>query len=307
MANEVIKMMSSLETQMRVQSNIRPLLAVLLLAAAALLPRPAAAQITFDVIGPHEYDLPVQQDPWNVFVQYATYQNSNQAWNRNARRVDVDPTVHSVVGLSKWVHFFTLSGAPAVGMGFELIQPEVSNRTLGGPGTNATTSSGLGDSIIGYVAFWKPTEGSTVGFQTFLQMPDGSHGVSDTNWKNISSALWYFPVGTHFGWTGDAGWIAQSNRDDGVHPGLAWNTNNRFGWKLNKTFEPFVALDYEYDGRSSVGNAPDLAAGHELDVGAGIMINYLPNQNIAFRYSHGVDGSNHGLTNEAALKYVLVF
>ncbi len=77
-------------------------------------------------------------------------------------------------------------------------------------------------------------------------MPVGARDVSDTNWKNISSVLWYMPLGADFGWTGDAGWVVQSTRDDGVHPGFVFNTNNRFGWKLNETFEPFLALDYEH-------------------------------------------------------------
>ena len=38
----------------------------------------AQAQTTFDVIGPHEYELPVGFEPFNVFVQYAYVQRNNR-------------------------------------------------------------------------------------------------------------------------------------------------------------------------------------------------------------------------------------
>jgi hypothetical protein len=289
-------------------ATVRGLFAATLVAGAAmLLPRPAAAQITFDTIGPHEYDLPVLEQSWNVFVQYGEFQQSRQIFDRQGHRVDVTPNVQSTVGVSKWVHFFTLPSLPNVGQGFEVLQPEVNVRTLSSGVTNSSTTSGLGDTIIGWVGFVKPTSGSTVGFQTFLQIPDGSGGTSDTNWKNISSALWYVPFGEHFGMTGDAGWVVQSNKDNGVHPGLSWNTNNRFTWIASSTFEPFLALDYQYYGRSSVRFEPDLPSGHEFDGGAGLLIKYMKNNSISFRYSHAIDGKNSTVTNEATLEYVLVF
>ena len=275
--------------------------------AAVMLPRSASAQITFDFIGPHDYDLPLIATPWNVFVQYGTEQNSNEAWNSQGHPVSVDPGVHSTVGLSKWVHFFTVDSLPTVGMGFELVQPEVNIRTNERGPLNAHTESGFGDTIIGYLVWYKPTERSTLGFQTFLQMPVGGAGVSDTNWKNLSNVLWYVPIGDNFSWTGDAGWVVQSTRDSGVHPGLTWNTNNRFGYKLGPIVEPFLALDYEHTAASSVRLAPALPAGHALDPSAGILFNTFKNQNIAFRYSHGVEGKNHALTNAGAIEYVLVF
>jgi hypothetical protein len=267
----------------------------------------AAAQVTFDVIGPHEYDLPVNYQPWNVFVQYATVQNTNEVWDGSGNSVSLNPQERSLVGLSKWVHFFTVDSLPNVGMGFEVIQPEVSVRTRAVGNTPAYTASGFGDTMIGYAIWYKPTEGSTLGFQTFLQMPIGSSNVSDTNWKNLSSVLWYIPFGSRFGWTGDLGLVFQTPRDDGVKPGTTVHTNNRFGFKLNDTFEPFLALDYERTGQSSVRNQPNLPSAYAFDAGVGTLINLYKNQSLTLRYSRGIDGENHSLTNSIDVKYVYVF
>src|SRR6185369_1456507 len=60
---------------------------------------PAAAQVTFDVIGPHEYDLPVDFKPFNVFVQYADFQSTTQVWNGNGDKKNTQDT-DLTVGLS---------------------------------------------------------------------------------------------------------------------------------------------------------------------------------------------------------------
>lgn len=280
----------------------------LAVAAIAIAPRFAAAQVTFDVIGPHEYDLPVGYQPWNVFVQYVTVQDNNRAFDTSGDRLKLDPESRSVVGLSKWVHFFTVDSLPDVGMGFEVIQPEVSVRTDATATVNAHTNSGFGDTLIGYAIWYKPTSGSTLGLQTFLQMPIGSNDVSDTNWKNLTSVLWYVPFGGgRWGWTGDAGFVFQSPRDDGVHPGVTFHTNNRLGYKATDLLEPFVALDYEHTGEGSQRGGGDTPSAHVLDLGAGVMFNLYKNQSLALRYSHSTDGENHSSNNSINVKYVYVF
>jgi len=48
------------------------------------------AGTTFDVIGPGEYDLPVDFDPFNVFVQYATVQDNDKVRDADGDKVDGD-------------------------------------------------------------------------------------------------------------------------------------------------------------------------------------------------------------------------
>ena len=69
---------------MRSVSRLQPLLALSLLAVAGT----ASAQTTFDVIGPREYELPVGFEPFNVFVQYATYQDNARMFDADGDRVD---------------------------------------------------------------------------------------------------------------------------------------------------------------------------------------------------------------------------
>ncbi|HEY0231176.1 MAG TPA: transporter [Dokdonella sp.] len=280
----------------------------LALLGAALVPALAGAQVTFDVIGPHEYDLPVNYQPWNVFVQYVTVQQNDDAYDTSGDKVSLRPESRAITGLSKWVHFFTVDSLPGVGMGFEVIQPEVNVHVDATSSVSAHSNSGFGDTLIGYAIWYKPTEGSTLGLQTFLQMPIGGNDVSDTNWKNLTSVLWYVPFGGgRWGWTGDAGFVFQSPRDDGVHPGVTFHTNNRIGYKATELLEPFVAIDYEHTGEGTLRGGGDTASAHVLDLGAGVMFNLYKNQSLALRYSRSTDGENHSFNNSVNIKYVYVF
>ncbi|HIE72621.1 MAG TPA: hypothetical protein EYP98_22045, partial [Planctomycetes bacterium] len=86
----------------RVSRAKKSILAALFLAVAS----PAHAQIIFDVIGPHEYDLPVDFEPFNVFVQYGYVQNDSKFWDSNGNKV-AGSGARRTVGLSKYVHFWT--------------------------------------------------------------------------------------------------------------------------------------------------------------------------------------------------------
>lgn len=76
-------------------------------AAAGFGPAPAqAANITFAVIGPHEYELPVNFDPFNVFVQYGLQNYASQAYDNSGGLVRGSKQ-SLFVGLSKYVYFWT--------------------------------------------------------------------------------------------------------------------------------------------------------------------------------------------------------
>jgi len=83
---------------------------------------PAAAQVTFDVIGPHEYDLPVDFKPFNVFVQYADFQRTTEVWNSGGDKKN-SPDTDLTVGLSKYVHFWTPESNRNIGLATELCPP----------------------------------------------------------------------------------------------------------------------------------------------------------------------------------------
>lgn len=259
---------------------------------------PARAQTVFDVIGPHEYDLPVNFDPFNVFVQYAYVQNDSQRWDANGDLVS-GPGTQRIVGLSKYVHFWTPDFNRNIGLAWEVIQPEISIRDRDATDPADRRRSGFGDTYTGFAAWFKPTSKSTLGIQSFLQIPWGDKGVSDGNWKNLTSLLWYTPLIWELDWTGDAGFMWQSPNLDGITPGTTFHTNNRFGWRINPWLEPFLALDYEHTDAYDI-----VPESWVVDGGLGLMVFTYKGQSITARYSTSLKGQNHSDNNSWNLKYV---
>lgn len=267
------------------------------IAAIGVWAAPVQAATTFDVIGPHEYELPVDFKPFNVFVQYAYIQNDDKKYDINGDRVK-GPGSTTTVGLSKYVRFWTPEWNPKIGLAYEVIVPEIGVRDT----SAKTNTSGIGDPLTGFAIWYKPTEQSTLGFQSFLQIPVGNSTVSDNNWKNLSSFLWDVRLTDRLGWTGDAGVVFQGSKTDGSKPGDLYHTNHRLGYRVNGLIEPFVALDYEQSVKSST-----VLASKALDAGAGIVFHTFDNQSITLRYSKSISGENHIANNSLNFKYAYVW
>lgn len=255
------------------------------------------AATTFDVIGPHEYDLPAAGfKPFNVFVQYAYVQNDNKVYDTSGDKVKGSGNT-TTVGLSKYVRFWSSETFPELGLAYEVIVPEIGVSKSGGG-----HSSGIGDPLTGFAMWYKPTSASTLGFQSFVQVPVGGNEVSDTNWKNLSSLLWDVRVTDKLGWTADAGVKIEGAKDDGTHPGVTYHTNNRLGYRATQLLEPFVGVDYEFtSGTSTVRKS------NALDLSLGVQFHTFDNQRIAVRYAGGVSGENHAANNSLNVEYVYVW
>lgn len=262
----------------------------------------AQAQVTLDVIGPHEYDLPVDFKPFNVFVQYGIIQNGNKLWNGNGNRRSANQT-DTLVGLSKFVHFWSLESNPKIGMAYEIIVPEIGVRDR----SAHSSASGIGDPITGPAIWYKPSANSTLGFQTFLQVPVGNKDIGGGDgWKNLSSLFWDVQLGK-LSYTADAGFVffGKSTAAD-ANPGTLFHTNHRLGYAVNEVIEPFIALDYERQKQwTNNVTGQTLPSANETTAGVGVMLKYYGNQSVTVRYSTGIDGKNHGATNSLNLKYVL--
>jgi len=287
----------------RIRGGMRLASQAALLGALAL-PGAAQAQVTLDVIGPHEYDLPVGFEAFNVFVQYATFQDGGRAWLANGDRRRT-PRTSTIVGLSKYVRFWSPASNPNIGLAYEVILPEVGVRDR----ATRSSSSGLGDPLTGPAIWYKPTPNSTLGFQTFLQVPVGDEDVGGGDgWKNLSSLFWDIQAGA-LSYTADAGFVffGRSNAADAT-PATLFHTNHRLGYRVAEGVEPFVAVDYERQGAwTNKATATRIASGRETTAGLGVMFSYYGNQSLTFRYSRGVDGRNHGATDSLNLKYAYVW
>lgn len=262
----------------------------------------AAADITFAVIGPHEYELPVNFKPFNVFVQYGEFNDGSRQF---------DDTGHVVrghgpdmfVGLSKYVHFWSFDRLPGVGFAYEVIQPEVH---VTGPGPKP---SGLGDTLTGPAIWFKPSARTTLGLQSFLQVPDGQHSVTNHDWADYTSLFFDVEEG-RFGVTGDLGAVFRSNRHrhdaPDVDEGTSYHLNVRASYRATRRIEPFVSVDWQETGKSRLVDSTELPFSHQEDtaLGAGMMIHLGKADSFTLRYSRSVEGRNVPLTNAAYLKFV---
>lgn len=277
-----------------------------LFAALAVHSNANASGVTLNVIGPHEYALPVNYDSFNAVVQYGYIQNDTKAFNNKGDSVS-GPDTLTAVGLTKYVRFFTLKSLPDVGLAWEVIQPEISVQKSG------VSASGLGDPITGFAGWMKPSKNSTLGIQSFLQVPIGTEAVSDKSWKNLTSILADIQLGD-FNIDGDVGVVVQSNKHENgkndISPGTTFHTNLRLAYRAHKLFEPFIGVDFQ-----TTGTAKDEVTGlklvnsssNETVIGGGAVIYFTDSIFIATRYDYGIAGKNTPISNSLNFKIAYIW
>lgn len=264
-----------------------------------------AADITFAVIGPREYELPVNFKPFDVFVQYGMINNQASTFTNTGRTID-GPGGNLLVGLSKYVHFFTLDALPNVGLAYEVIIPTV---RIDVPGTHV---GGIGDPLTGPAAWIKPTPESTLGVQSFMQFPVGTREVSNNYYANYSSVFFDYQWPA-VSFTGNIGGVFRTDSTTSGAPdvsqGSTFHVNLRWGWKNSTSIEPFIAYDFQSTGVSRFVNTNITAipANHETALGAGLMFTFSPTTSLTLRYSRGIDGRNVVRTDGGYLKFVYLW
>lgn len=260
----------------------------------------ANAQVTFDVIGPHEYDLPVgMKKPVDIFVQYFETQNTDKMYNNAGDKVSV-PKTNLTIGLTKYVRLFSLESHPEIGLAWETIIPEIGVRS----DAAGTSAGGMGDPLIGPVIWYKPTPNSTLGALALATVPigDSAVGGGDQWTYHPLTTFWHVNI-DKFAYTGQIGFqtFGHSSRLGGKQGDIIY-TNHRLAYRATDWFEPLVSLDYE-EQKSSAFNL----SGNETTIGIGAMFHYFGNQSLTLNYSKGVDGKNHSVNDSFHAKYVLAF
>ena len=266
-----------------------------------------AADVTLGIIGPHEYDLPVDFKPFNVLVQYGDGNAAGSTYNSLGQH-QARGGSHTWSGMTKYVHFRSFEAIPHVGFAFELIQSESYSLA------NGTDYGGLGPTIVGPAAWFKPNANSTFGIQTFMQTPEGTRDATSPNyWSNISSFIFDYEW-KHFSFDGDAGTVVGSTKHvKGAHsyaPGVVFYTNLRFSWKATQKLEPFVAFDWQnvkgtYDNTAK--RYLDDSNSRETTLGLGLMYNISKHFSITGRYSHSLEARNTPETNAYYVKFVYLW
>ena len=281
-------------------------LAILTLAAAMFGHGARAEDITFAVISPHEYDLPVNFQPFNVFVQYGEWNDGAQQYNSAGNTVN-GPGTHLYEGLSKYVHFWTWAAIPNVGFAYEIIEPEVRIT-----GSNLSVS-GFADPLTGPAIWIKPTKTSTFGIQNFLQIPIGGSQVTNHYWANYSSFFFDYqhPM---FDITGDLGMVVRSNYHDGITPdideGTSFHTNIRVGYPNSSFVEPFLAVDWETTSPSHYGKGLGEVPGSgwsETAAGGGLRFTVSKTAWLNLHYSHTLAAHNTPQTDAGYLEFVYLW
>ena len=292
----------------------------LALAMLAALPATSAraVNVTFAVIGPHEYELPVNFKDFDVFVQYGFANFSNQTFDAHGNTQHI-PNQDFNLGLTKFVRFITFDGLPNVGFAPEAIIPEA--QINNGNGSNIY---GIADPIFGGAVWVKPNKNSTFGFQTFIQAPIGTSNLTNHYYDNITTIFYDYQART-WDLTGNTGGVFRANsHQNGVQSvaeGTTFFTDLRLGYKLNQPsipIEPFVAVDYEFttgsrnaatgapppptfvNGQAIYSNTSDLA------LGAGGVITISDKYSLTLRYSRSVYGLNEVPTNAVYMKFVSI-
>ncbi len=291
-----------------IRESRRAPLTIAAAAAIGFAATPALADnITFAVIGPHEYDLPVDFKPFNVFVQYGENNIGSQAYNNYGGTI-AGSKQNQFVGLSKYVFFWCFPGIKDIGFAYEVITPEVG---VTGPGTGNGVR-GIGDTLTGPAMWFKPTPNSTLGVQNFLQLPIGMPRVTNGYWANYAS-IFFDAQWPMVSLTGNLGAVTRSMQQLPYAPeavaGTTFHFNARLGWVNPTIFEPFLAVDWQTQSSAyQVENGLVLAPhSEETALGAGVMFKFSPTMSLTVRYSHAVQGRNVDLTNAGYFKLAYVW
>jgi hypothetical protein len=263
--------------------------------------------IPLNIIGPHEYALPVNYQPFNAVVQYGYFQTGNQVYESNGNKVDAPLKTSTAVGFTKYARFFKIDSLPDVGIGWEVVVPAISVQGTG------LSVSGIGDPLTGGAIWIKPSKNSTIGFQSFLSVPVGASEVSDKTWGSLNTIIGDVQLGP-VNIDGQVGYIIKSDRHTNgaadIEPGNTFHTNLRLAYSVHKYFEPYIAFDYQSTNSSkakTTGLTMANSSSNETTLGGGAVMNITDSIGLAVRYDVGVDGKNTGVTNALNFKVSCVW
>jgi hypothetical protein len=273
-----------------------------------------ASGIPFAGNRPESYEFPLDyKESYDSFGQFLQFNADNKSFDSNGKSV-AGPGTETFVGLSARLHYWKFDSLPKVGWVASATVPEV---RVQGPGLSA---NGIGDPLVGGLAFIKPLPNNTLGLQTLVQVPIGTDKVTTNTWSFWPSVFYDQWFANRVNLDVIAGGILRATTHrTGAHDldqGTTLHANVRLGfgiepvvWQKSYYPVPFVSFDYQKTGatRDDVTRL-DLPASksNEKAVGGGILFQ-LQKKNFydqfEIHYSKGIAGQNTVLTNGVFMQY----
>lgn len=301
-------------TPSRKRSTLLVCAALAGIATLGLSPAAFAGNPTYEIVGPSEWNLPIVQSA-NVFIQTGIGQVSGNVWDDSGNRQNI-PSTHLIAGITRFAHLFSLKAFPNTGFFWEVLVPEIS---VYGHGNSV---SGIGDPLLDFTAYWKPTPQSLIGFQNIVSTTFGSNDLSNHFWEYMPSLIGDLNI-DKWELDGTLGMGFASTRNvNGTQTDIG---NMYFGefavlYHATESIAPFVNFNYQKNdsstdkatGAEMPGAAPVFACAapggcHENVVGAGLKFNWGANRWLSAWYTAGVSGANTVRTNALYLRFVNIF
>lgn len=296
------------------KSGVLFLLAVAGLVMIGFSQRASAANPTFAIVAPSEWKLPIVPHA-NVFMQTAFVQQNGRFWNGEGNKEDIAGS-HLYVGITRFAQLFSFKSLPNVGFFWEILVPEI---RLQGSGLGV---SGLGDPLLDFSIYVKPTDNSTVGFQNLLSVPFGDQNLSNHFWEYLPDFFWDVNIRNwELDGTVGAG-FASDKHVNGKNVDIGNTYYGQFSvmYNINDSFAPFVNFNYQYveegtfidTGATAPGEAPvfkcvNPGSCHEDVVGGGMKFTFAATRWISIWYARGISGENTTRTNAVYLRFVNIF
>jgi hypothetical protein len=258
-----------------------------------------ASSINYSVIAPHEFNLPVDYEPFNIFAQYAWLNNNRSAWDIG------DGSSDTLTSVSKYVRFWKIKALPKVGLLTEVAIPSV------GVIDDEGGVTGFADPQIGILAWVRPLPNLMVGGEWWFHVPFGDDELSNHAFDSDLTFVWDYQLGK-FNFDGSAGILFKGDRR---HSGDDWDrgenlhANLRFSYEFRKNIEPFFAFDWQTDSAVEDKDS-DLTiarSSDEIAIGGGLHFNFTPGLIGDIWYMKGVDGRNAVKTDAVYVKVAVIF
>lgn len=256
------------------------------------------------------------KDPYDSFGQYVQANDDGRAFNNAGQKVDGGGG-QTYVGLSSRLHYFKFDSLPEWGWVASVTVPEV--RVQG----KQMSASGIGDPLIGGLAWTNPTPSTTVGLQAYVQAPIGSNEITSDTWSVWPSVFvnqWIGNVNIDLLAGGILRGTTHKNGIADIDQGNTGHANLRVGYSLSPPSDPFaipyVALDFQKTGKASGANGASIAGSdsRELALGIGVLFQLKPGSSriwqtqktydqLSLHFSRGVSGKNTSVTNGLFAQY----